>query len=333
MHSSVTKKLLAVTLAAGSLLALVGCVSQRDDELVIYVGRSETLIQPLINQYVSESGFRVRVRYAGSAELAAQILEEGGNSPADVFLAQDAGALGAVSRAGFLRVLDEDLLNLVSPEYRAHDGTWLGVSGRVRVLGYDPERVTELPDSVMELAEPKWRGRVGIAPTNSSFQAFITAMVSTEGEAATLAWLIAMKDNGVIYDKNSAILEAVESGQVDAGLINHYYWYAKGKEVGFENLRTQITAFQTQDVGNLRNVSGVGILSADPKAAKFVQFLLSETAQRYFVSETSEYPLIQGVQPLPGLTPLDQIPAPEFDLNDLEALEQTLKLIRAAGLI
>ena len=327
------RKLFAALVAAASVLGLTACAPQGDDELVIYVGRSETLIQPLIDQYIAESGVNVQVRYAGSAELAAQILEEGGNSPADVFMAQDAGALGAVSKAGFLQVMDQDLLNLVSAEYRAQDGTWLGVSGRVRVFNYNPEKVTELPTSVMDLAGPEWKGRVGIAPTNSSFQAFVTAMIQIEGEAATLEWLRAMKENGVIYDKNSAILEAVETGQVDAGLINHYYWYAKGKEVGFENLTTEIAAFESLDVGNLRNVAGVGILSDDPKAKAFVEFLLSETAQLYFVNETSEYPLIQGVEPLPGLTPLDQIPAPEFDLNDLEALEETLELIRAAGLI
>jgi iron(III) transport system substrate-binding protein len=229
--------------------------------------------------------------------------------------------------------MDEDLLSLVDAEYRAQDGTWLGVSGRVRVFNYDPDKVTELPSSVMDLAKPEWKGRVGIAPTNSSFQAFITAMIQIEGEAATLEWLKAMKENGVMYDKNSAILEAVETGQVDAGLINHYYWYAKGTEVGFENLNTEIAAFESLDVGNLRNVAGVGILSDDPKAKAFVEFLLSETAQLYFVNETSEYPLIQGVDPLPGLTPLEEIPAPDFDLNDLEALEETLELIRAAGLI
>ena len=327
------KKLFAAVVAAASVFGLSACAPQADDELVIYMGRAETLIQPLIDQYIAESGVNVQVRYAGSAELAAQILEEGNNSPADVFMAQDAGALGAVSLAGFLKVLDEELLNLVGAEYRAQDGTWLGVSGRVRVFNYNPEKVTELPTSVMDLAGPEWKGRVGIAPTNSSFQAFITAMIQIEGEAATLEWLKAMKENGVVYDKNSAILEAVETGQVDAGLINHYYWYAKGAEVGFENLNSDIAAFESLDVGNLRNVAGVGILSDDPKAKAFVEFLLSETAQRYFVNETSEYPLIQGVEPLPGLTPLSQIPAPEFDLNDLEALEETLKLIRAAGLI
>ena len=328
------KRLFAAALAAVSIIGLAGCApSDADGEFVVYVGRSETLIQPLIDQYVAETGVEVQVRYAGSAELAAQILEEGDNSPADVFMAQDAGALGAVSKAGHLRELDADLLNLIAPEYRAADGTWMGVSGRVRVFNYNPEKVLELPSSVLDLAGPEWKGRVGIAPTNSSFQAFVTALRLIEGDDVALAWLEAMKENGVIYEKNSAILEAVESGQVDAGLINHYYWYARGNEVGFENLKSEIAAFESQDVGNLRNAAGVGILSEDSRAKAFVEFLLSETAQQYFVTETSEYPLIEGLDPLPGLTPLDQIPAPEFDLNDLEALEETLQLIRAAGLI
>ena len=323
-----------MALAAVSIIGLAGCAtSDADGDFVVYVGRSETLIQPLIDQYVAETGVEVQVRYAGSAELAAQILEEGDNSPADVFMAQDAGALGAVSKAGYLRELDADLLNLIAPEYRAADGTWMGVSGRVRVFNYNPEKVTELPASVLDLAGPEWKGRVGIAPTNASFQAFVTALRLIEGEAVAVEWLEAMKENGVVYEKNSAILEAVETGQVDAGLINHYYWYARGNEVGFENLKSEIAAFESQDVGNLRNAAGVGILSEDSRAKAFVQFLLSETAQQYFVTETSEYPLIEGLDPLPGLTPLDQIPAPEFDLNDLEALEETLQLIRAAGLI
>ena len=328
------KRLFAAALAAVSVVGLAGCApSDTDGDFVVYVGRSETLIQPLIDQYVAETGVEVQVRYAGSAELAAQILEEGDNSPADVFMAQDAGALGAVSKAGYLRELDADLLNLIDPEYRAADGTWMGVSGRVRVFNFNPDKVTELPRSVLDLAGPEWKGRVGIAPTNSSFQAFVTALRLIEGEDVARAWLEAMKENGVIYEKNSAILEAVETGQVDAGLINHYYWFARGNEVGFENLTSEIAAFESQDVGNLRNVAGVGILSEDSRAKAFVQFLLSETAQQYFVTETSEYPLIQGLDPLPGLTPLDEIPAPEFDLNDLEALEETLQLIRAAGLI
>ena len=169
------------------------------EPLVVYAGRSEELVQPLIDQFTEATGIEVEVRYAGSAELAAQILEEGANSPADVFFAQDAGALGAVSKAGLLKTLDQSIRDLVSPEYGAKDGSWIGVSGRVRVLNYNPERVTELPKSVFDLANPEYQGRVGIAPTNASFQAFVTAMRLIEGEAKTLQWLEAMKVNGVVF--------------------------------------------------------------------------------------------------------------------------------------
>ncbi len=128
-------------------------------------------------------------------------------------------------------------------------------------------------------------------------------------------------------------MDAVEAGEIDLGLINHYYWYAKAKEVGVENLKSKIAQFESQDVGNLRNVAGVGILSENPNAKVFVEYLLSQQGQQYFVEQTGEYPLVAGIELLEGLVPLSDIPAPEFDLNDLDALEQTLELIRQAGLI
>jgi iron(III) transport system substrate-binding protein len=200
-------------------------------------------------------------------------------------------------------------------------------------LNYNPEKVTELPKSVFDLASPEYKGRVGIAPTNASFQAFVTAMRMIEGDAKTLVWLEAMKVNGVVYEKNGAILDAVEAGEIDMGLINHYYWFAKAKEVGAENLKSKIAQFDGQDVGNLRNVAGVAILSDNPSAKIFVEYLLSEKGQQYFVEQTGEYPLVAGIDLVEGLVPLSDIPAPEFDLNDLDALEATLELIRQAGLI
>ena len=213
------RNVLAIFSVAGLLLS--GCAAD-EDSLLVYSGRSESLIGPLVQQFEEESGIAVEVRYAGSAELAAQLLEEGVNSPADVFLAQDAGALGAASKAGLLEILPEGLYDLVPEEYSAADRTWVGVSGRARVLVYDPSKVTRLPESIFDLEDPSWRGRIGIAPTNASFQAFVTAMRILHGDEQTLLWLEAMKENAVIYEKNGAILEAVESGQPDAGLINHY---------------------------------------------------------------------------------------------------------------
>ena len=328
-------KLAALTL--GALIALSGCATQpqlaEQDSIVVYAGRDEELVQPLVDQFEQETGISVEVRYAGSAELAAQLLEEGANSPADVFFAQDAGALGAISKAGLFTKLPVSIYDLVPSAYSAADGMWVGVSGRVRVLNYNPATVTDLPASVFELAEPQWKGRVGIAPTNASFQAFVTAMRVIEGEEKTLAWLEGMKQNAVVFEKNGAILEAVEAGQVDVGLINHYYWYALAQEQGVSNMKSKITQFESNDVGNLINAAGVGILKDSTAAQKFVEFLLSSTGQSYFAEQTREYPLTPGVPAADDLTPLSQIPAPKVDLSDLDSLEQTLELIRQAGLI
>jgi iron(III) transport system substrate-binding protein len=331
------KKSLALVVAAVAAVSVSGCTAEAalpdKSSIVVYAGRSEALIQPIVDQFTSDTGIAVEVRYAGSAELAAQLLEEGQNSPADIFFAQDAGALGAVAKAGLLTELPDEILGLVSPQYSAADGSWVGVSGRVRVLVYNPDNVANVPSSVFELAEPEWQGRIGIAPTNASFQAFVTAMRVIHGEDKTLEWLRAMKTNGVIYEKNSAILEAVENKSVDAGLINHYYWFAMGREIGFENLTSRLGQFEARDVGNLINAAGVGIVSDSNAARSFVEYLLSRTGQQYFVDETSEYPLISGIEAGVDLTPLDQIPAPDIDLSDLDSLEETLNLIREAGLI
>jgi iron(III) transport system substrate-binding protein len=331
------KKPLALVLAAVAAVSVSGCTAEAalpdKSSITVYAGRSEALIQPMVDQFTLDTGLEVEVRYAGSAELAAQLLEEGQNSPADVFFAQDAGALGAVAKAGLLTKLPDEILGLVSPQYSAADGSWVGVSGRVRVFVYNPDTVASVPTSVFDLAEPEWQGRIAIAPTNASFQAFVTAMRVLHGEDKTLEWLRAMKTNAVIYEKNSAILEAVENKIVDAGLINHYYWFAMGREIGFDNLTSRLGQFEARDVGNLINAAGVGIVSDSNAARSFVEYLLSQTGQQYFVDQTSEYPLISGIEAGVDLTPLSQIPAPDIDLSDLDSLEETLNLIREAGLI
>ena len=336
--------------AAATLTALLatGC-SAAPESITLYSGRDEGLIQPLIDQFTEDTGIAVSVRYAGTAELAAQLLEEGANSPADVYLAQDAGALGALSQAGAFAVLPGELTGLVDPAFAATDGSWVGVSGRARVLIYNTDLVTELPTSVLELAEPEWAGRIAIAPANASFQSFVTALRVTQGDAVASEWLAGMKRNGVIFEKNGAMRDAVEAGTVAAGLTNHYYWYAMGRELGFENLRSRITYFAPGDVGNLINVAGVGVLAGsaggagvDTAAERFVQYLLSEAGQQYFADKTSEYPLASGVE-LPAvltdlsaefrLLPLAEIGLPPIDLSDLSTLERTLQLIRESGLL
>jgi iron(III) transport system substrate-binding protein len=331
-----TKWLAPLTLAVAGVLTLSACAtpapSDSAESITIYSGRSEELIEDLLTTFTEETGIEVEVRYGDSAELAAQILEEGDNIRADVYFGQDAGALGALANEGVTKTLPTDITDLVATEYKSVNGQWVGVSGRGRVFVYDPAKVSQIPSSYKDLMDPSWKGRIGIAPTNASFQAFITAIRVLEGEQAAIDFLNAMKENGVLFEKNSIILQAVQDGIVDAGLINHYYWWELAAEIGEENMKPEIAWFKDGDTGNLINVAGVAVLSDNPSAMVFAKWLLGETAQNYFVERTREYSLT-GVPEVAGLKPLKDIKAPTIDLSDLDSLAETLELIRKAGLL
>ncbi|TQM66953.1 iron(III) transport system substrate-binding protein [Actinomadura hallensis] len=308
-----------------------------DAGIVIYSGRNEKLIQPLLDKLEKAVGTGVEVRYGGSAELAAQLLEEGDKTEADLFLSQDAGALGALSKEGRLDKLPEETLGKVPAQFRGSGGDWVGISGRVRVLVYNPDKVDKAPDSVRDLVKPEWKGKIGYAPTNASFQAFVTGMRVLDGEDATRKWLKGIKDNDAKpYDNNNAVLDAVDSGEVSVGLINHYYWYEKVAEKGADNVTAKLHYLPGGDPGALINVAGVGLLKdANRDAAlKAVDYLLSEEAQSYFSEETKEYPLVTGVtSKVPDLPPLESLKAPEIDLGKLESLQETLTMLREAGMV
>ncbi|MFM7013888.1 MAG: iron ABC transporter substrate-binding protein [Actinomycetota bacterium] len=332
-----TRGLAALASALALSLLLVGCASETppstdDQTLTIYSGRSEELIEDLLTKFTEETGVAVSVRYGDSAELAAQILEEGNNVRADVFFSQDAGALGALSEEGLLRKLPDEVLNLVDAKYRSDKGEWVGVSGRGRVIAYDPEKVTDLPTTYMDLTDPKWQGKIGIAPPNASFQAFVTAIRVIDGDSAAEEFLAGMKKNALLYEKNSQLLQAVEDGVIELALINHYYWFELAEETGVTNLRSKVAWFQSGDPGNLINVAGVGVMSENPAANEFAKWLLGPTAQQFFVEKTAEYSLT-GIPPMYGIKPMEEIEAPKIDLSDLSSLSQTLELIRKAGLL
>ncbi len=307
-------------------------------ELIIYSGRSEELVGPLIKRFEEVSGIRVGVRYGETAQMAATILEEGQNSPADIFFAQDASALGALAAHGRLIPLPDDLLNRVEPRFRSPQGVWVGTSGRARVVAYNTAHVdpADLPASIFGFTDPRWRGRIGWVPTNGSFQAFVTAMRVLEGEERTRAWLEGILANKPIaYPSNSVALEAVAAGEVDVAFINHYYLFQALAEQG-ESYGARIYFLPGGDVGALVNVAGVGILDTSDNveaARQFVDFLLSEEAQRYFAERTYEYPLISGVPADPRLPPLEEIQTPEIDLSDLSDLEGTLRLLQEVGVL
>lgn len=310
-----------------------------DGTLTVYSGRGEDLVQPIIDLFEQESGIEVEVRYAGTAEMAAQLLEEGDGTPAQAFLAQDAGALGALSAEGLLGSLPDATLDLVPEAYRSGAGDWVGVTGRSRVLVYNEENVSdeELPASVFDLTGPDWTGRVGVAPTNASFQAFVTALRVQHGEDEAAAWLDDLAANDPeIYDGNGAILADVESGALDAGLINHYYLFGAAAEAGVapEDLTATLHFFPDGDTGALVNISGAALIGEQPDgdAQAFIDFLLSDRGQEYFRDETHEYPMVDGIEPHEGLPPLEELQVPDVDLNDLADLETTVSLIAAAGL-
>lgn len=327
------------------LLALPGCGSwgaadEADDALVLYCGRGRSLVEPTIERFREETGINVKVRYGQTAQLAVTILEEGERSPADLFWAQDAGALGQLTTAGRLEPLPEDLLEAVPAPFRHTGGYWVGTSGRARVMAYSVDRVepADLPDSVFGFTDEKWRGRVGWAPTNGSFQAFVTAMRQMHGDDAVRDWLEAMKANGAQpYPKNSPILTALAAGEIDVGLTNHYYLLRfKQDDPQFP---VEQTGFADADVGNLMLVAGVGVLDTvrnRDAALKFIRFLLSsETAQAAFANDDFEYPVSADVAPRPELPGQDRLDGltPDVPLDALDDLEGTLRLLREVGLL
>lgn len=330
-----------LALLVTALLAASGCgglgASDEGRSLIVYSGRGESLVGDLLERFEEESGIDLQVRYAGTPELANQILEEGENSPADVFFAQDAGSLGAVAQAGRFVRLDDEILDLVPARFRSQEGLWVGASGRVRVLVYNPDRVpeSELPASVFDLTDPKWKDRVAWAPTNASFQSFLSAMRVLHGEERARQWIEGMVANqAAAFPNNITTVQAVGRGEFDVGLVNNYYLHELKHQD--PSLRAENHFFDNGDVGGLINVAGAGILETSERreeADEFIRFLLSEEAQRYFAEETYEYPLIEGVDPAAGQPRLATLDSPEIDLSDLSDLPGTQKMLADTGVL
>ncbi len=331
--------LLALVTALGASL-LTGCSSSGEQaadvqELIIYSGRSEEFIAPFFAEWEAQSGIKLNIRYGDSAELAAQILEEGENSPADLFLSQDAGALGAVAAANLFTTLPDDVATTIPANYVAANREWVGVTGRARVYAYSPSLST-LPQSVTELTAPAYKGILGIAPSNASFQAFVTALINEAGTAAAEKWLKGLKSNDVkIFAKNSAIVEAIDKGEIKIGLVNHYYLWEVSESLGRE-INVKNGFFRTGDIGNLINVSGAGVLASSKKysaAEDLINFLTSSKVQEDFVSKTHEYSLLEGSSAPEGLPSMAEIGAPAIDLQALKNVKATQDLLIKVGLL
>ena len=305
--------------------------------ITVYSGRNEELVGPLLEQFTTDTGIEVEVRYAGSGELGAQLLTEGDRSPADVFLSQDAGALGAVAAAGLFAPVDADALAAIPARFSAADGSWLGVSGRARVVLYQPSLVPTAPDTIDALLAPEWKGRIAYAPSNASWQSFVTGLRVLRGDDGARSWLTAFKaQEPVAYEGNGAIRDAVNAGEIAMGLVNHYYLVELAGKAGAAAVTARNQFMAAGDAGGLINVAGVGVLAtaANPAAAQaFAAYLVSESAQRYFATETGEFPLVAGI-PGPADTPsLTELSPPAIDLSDLADLEATQELLVETGLL
>ncbi len=321
------------------LLALMVPLNLEAQSLTIYSGRSKALVEPLIQKFENEHGIRVNVRYGSSTQLAVALLEEGGRTPADVFWAQDAGALGAVHRSDMFDTLPDELLDLLPGRLHNSEGTWIATSGRARVMAYSSTRVdsTRLPESIFGLSEPEWRGRVGLAPSNGSFQSLLTSMRLLEGDDVILQWLRDMRENNTqSYINNSALLQAIAAGEIDVALTNHYYLF-RFRETN-SRFPVDQTWFAPGDPGNLVNVAGIGMLkNARNREASlaFMRFLLEEENQLWITREVYEYPVREDVATPSVHASLRDIRelSPDLDLDDLSDLNRTLDLLRRAGLL
>ena len=323
-----------------TLVSRAVSVQSPDDpgDLTIYSGRGESLVGELIERFEAETGIDVRVRYGGTSELALTIGEEGSRSPADLFYGQDAGALSYLAEAGLAGPLPADILAAVENEnFKDDDGLWIATSGRARVMIISPERVPNPPDSVFDLVDPEWKGRIGWAPTNGSFEAFVTAMRVIHGEDVTEDWLRGMIANDVrVYPKNTPQVQAVIDGELDIGLVNHYYRF----RTNFDGTRdAAVNYFPPGDAGEagaLINIAGVAMLDSttnQSNALRFIRFLLSEEGQTYFRDETNEYPVAAGVESRVDLPSLDSLNPPSLALTSLSDLAGTVELLRKVGAI
>lgn len=341
-----TRKIGVVAIASLAAIALAACgddsessTQQASGSLTVYSGRSEELVSPLLDSFTAATGIEVDLRAGDSGEMAALLLTEGDASPADLFFSQDAGALGAVEDAGLLAGLPQETLDMVDPAYRSKDGHWVATSGRMRVLVYNPDLVTEaeLPAAIDDLLDAKWKGKIGFAPTNASWQSFVTALRVLRGDDAAREWLEGFAANDpVAYEKNGVVRDAVNSGEVAVGLVNHYYLYEKILAEGASAVTAKNHYFRNGDPGSLVNVAGVGILASSdnaPAAQALVDYLLSVDGQTYFAEKTFEYPVASGVAQYAELPTLDEIAPPNIDLSDLKSIDETQELLSDVGLL
>jgi len=297
------------------------------------------MTEALVEGFEEENGAEVRVRYGEDEGLASQIEQEGDASPADVFLAENTPPLELLTGKDLLAEVDSSTLDEVPSQYSSPSGHWVGVAARETVMVYDPELIAadELPASILDLAKPEWQGKLAIAPSEPDFIPIVSAIEKLDGEAAANSWLEGFADNAKHYNDNEGIIAAANSGQIAAGIINHYYWYEAVAEEGKDEVSSKLHYFGNEDPGALVNVSGAGALesSDDPELAQeFLAYIVSEEGQTAMTESGDwEYPLNSAVPPPPGLKPFDTLEPPQVSPADLGDGSDSVELMQQVGLL
>ncbi len=329
----------ASTLFVVLVLALAGTAcSSGGDELLVYNAQHESLTKEWIEAFTKETGIKVTYRQGGDTELGNQLIAEGANSPADVFLTENSPAMAAVERAGLFAPIDAKTVANVPAQFRPASNAWTGVAARSTVFVYNPAKLpaSQLPTSLLDLQRPEWKGRWGAPPAKADFQAIVAALLQLKGPAATAQWLAGMKANATLYSDNIATLRAVNSGEVAGGVIYHYYWYRDQSKTKELSGNTALHFFGHKDPGAFLSLSGGGVLKSSKKqdkAQQFLTFITGKAGQEVLEKGTSfEYPVASGVPANPALRPLSQLDPPAVDPSTLDA-KQVSDLMTQAGLL
>ncbi|ATZ94096.1 MULTISPECIES: iron ABC transporter substrate-binding protein [Dickeya] len=331
--------LFPATLLASSLVMGFSFGAQAEDEgIVIYNAQHENLVKSWVDGFTQDTGIKVTLRNGGDSELGNQLVQEGNASPADVFLTENSPSMVLVDNANLFAPLDADTLAQVEPQYRPSHGRWIGIAARSTVFVYNPEKLTEaqLPKSLMDLAKPEWKGRWAASPSGADFQAIVSAVLELKGEKATLEWLKAMKTNFTAYKGNSTVMKAVNAGQIDSGVIYHYYPFVDGAKTGENSKNIRLYYFKHQDPGAFVSISGGGVLASSKhkqQAQAFVKWITGKKGQEVLRTNTAfEYAVGVNAESNPKLVPLKDLQAPKVDAAKLNG-KKVVELMTEAGLL
>jgi iron(III) transport system substrate-binding protein len=333
------KSILSVLTGAVALtgIALSPALAQ-EDGIIVYNAQHESLAKEWAEGFTKETGIKVTLRNGGDSEFSNQIVAEGAASPADVFLTENSPAMALVENAGLFAPIDADTLALVPEQFRPSSGAWTGIAARSTVFVYNKEKLSadQLPKSLLDLADPSWKGRWAASPSGADFQAIVSALLELKGEEATADWLKAMKANFTAYKGNSTVMKAVNAGEIEGGVIYHYYWFGDQAKTGENSKNVELHYFKNEDPGAFVSISGGGVLASSkhPKEAQaFVKWIAGKGGQDILKNGTSyEYAVANGAESNPKLVPLADLQAPKIDPSKLNSKKVT-DLMTAAGLL